>query len=545
MSLGRSIGCMLTALTVTTAASALDQDHQHPATAEKLGTVHLDTSCRAAAQPAFDRALALLHSFEFGAAVQGFKTTLAADPECAMAYWGIALSQWANPFSASLRPPAQLQSGLDAVQQAERAAAKTARERAYIAAASKLFVDFDKIDQRARAVAYEKAMADLAAAYPEDREASVFHALSLAASALPADKTYANQIKAGAILEKIYAEQPDHPGVAHYIIHAYDYPPLADRALDAARRYSEIAPSAPHALHMPSHTFTRVGNWEASIASNTASAAAARRAGSAAEELHATDYLTYAYLQTGQDAAVRKLLESLTELETRLRASAGGGAAPPLAGPFALAAVRARWAIERRDWAAAAALEPRATDFPYTEAMTHFARALGAAHTQALADARRSIAALEQIHDRLTQAKESYWAEQVDLQRQGASAFLAMAEGKSAEALQLMRAAADREDATEKNVVTPGAIAPARELLGDMLLAMNQPGQAIKEFQSTLQREPNRFRAIYGAAKAASLAGDRATAVRFYTQLLKQCERGDTPGRPELVEARRAANVPR
>jgi hypothetical protein len=457
-----------------------------------------------------------------------------------MAHWGIALARWGNPFAAVLRQPPQLQQGLDAISHAQQATTATRREREYIAAAAKLYVNSDTTDQRTRVVAYSQAMEQLAAAYPSDREASIFYALSLAASALPTDKTYANQLKAGAILEKLYAEQPDHPGIAHYIIHSYDVPPLADHALDAARSYAKIAPSAPHALHMPSHTFTRVGAWQESIDTNLLSAAEARRTGATAEELHAMDYMTYAYLQTGQDHAVQELMKTLADVNKRLDINAVGSAAPGSAGIFATAAIPVRWALEHRDWPAAAKLEAASTPFPYAEAMTHFARALGAAHTGALVPARASIDALQQIHDRLAQAGEAYWAEQVEIEREGASAFVALAEGKTDEAVRTMRGAAAREDATEKNAVTPGPVAPARELLGDLLIELKQPAAALCEYQATLEKEPNRFRAVYGAARAAALAGDQQTAKTMYAKLLSVCVKADQPGRPELAEARTA-----
>jgi tetratricopeptide (TPR) repeat protein len=529
--------CAVATATATPAFTTQELGHRLMA-GERLGAVHFATSCEAGVQPQFDRAMALLHSFEFAAAIDGFSDTLRADPACGIAAWGLALSQWGNPFLASLRPVTQLAQGLGTVQRARQIGAKTERERAYINAAATLYVDYGTTDQHARQVAYAQAMGQLADAYPEDREASIFYALSLAASAPPSDKTYANQLKAGAILERIFVEQPDHPGVAHYIIHSYDVAPLADRALVAARRYASIAPSAPHALHMPSHTFTRVGAWQESIDANTASGTAARREGATAEELHATDYLTYAYLQTGQDAAAQRLVEGLPEIAARFDPSTVGSAAPGVAGIFALAAIPARWALERRDWEAAAALEPHPSAFPFTDATTYFARALGAAHTGALGRARASVDALQQLRDRLVGANETYWAEQVDIEREGSAAFLALAEGRSAEALALMRSAARREDATEKSAITPGPIAPARELLGEMLLDLHEPASALTEFRATLKREPNRFRAVYDLAKAARLAGDVATARATFGQLLTICERADRPGRPELVEAR-------
>jgi len=431
-----------------------------------------------------------------------------------------------------------VQQGLTAIEQARKMNAKTDRERDYIEAAAILFTDAATKDQRTRVVAYEQAMAKLAAKYPDDREASIFWALSLTASALPTDKTYANQLKAGAILEKLYPLEPDHPGITHYIIHSYDVPALADKAVAAAHRYAKIAPAAPHALHMPSHTFTRVGAWQDSIDTNIASADAARKANARGEELHAMDYMTYAYLQTGQDKAVQTMLTKIPEIAAVFDPTKVQGAAPGSAGIFALAAMPARWALERRDWKTAASLQPSPSQFPHTEAITYFARALGASHTGALDDARASVTALQQISDKLAAANEAYWAEQVRIQHDGAAAFLALAEGRKDEAVKLMTEAAVREDATEKNAVTPGPIAPARELLGEMLLEMKRPADALREFQATMKKEPNRFRAVYGAAKAASLAGDKASARKYYADLLKIAAKADTPGRPELAEAR-------
>jgi hypothetical protein len=484
--------------------------------------------------------VALLHSFEFSDAINAFNETLRADPSCAMAHWGIAVSRWGNPFGVGIRPAAQLRQGLEAIEQAGRTGEPTERERAYVAAASRLYADFERLDQPTRVRSYEQAMADLAAKYPADREASIFWALALTAAAPPADKTYANQLKAGEILERLFPEHPDHPGIAHYIIHSYDLPPLAAKALDAARRYAQIAPSAPHALHMPSHTFTRVGSWQESIDTNIASAASARRAESTGEELHAMDYQMYAYLQTAQDRQAQNLMNGLPQVAARFDPAVPRGAAPSSAGFFALAAIPARWTLERRAWNEAARLEPRASAFPYTEALTYFARALGASRTGDLASARAAIQALEQIRSRLAQANEAYWAEQVEIQRRGAAAWLALAEKRADEALETMRAAAEMEDGTEKSAVTPGPIAPARELLGEMLLELNRPAEALREFQATLTREPERFRALYGAARAASRAGDSATARRYYTQLVNICERGDS-SRRELAESRRAA----
>ncbi|HKE31066.1 MAG TPA: hypothetical protein VKD65_05020, partial [Candidatus Angelobacter sp.] len=311
------------------------------------------------------------------------------------------------------------------------------------------------------------------------------------------------------------------------------------RALLAAQRYSKIAPDAPHALHMPSHTFTRVGYWQDSIDGNLAAATAAKREGQTAEELHALDYQAYAYLQTAQDEGARRLVESLPEVASRFNPKTViSGAAPPSAGYFALAAIPARYALERRDWKAAANLEVRETSVPYTDAMTHFARGLAAAHLGDSETARASQEALTRIHERLAQANEHYWAQQVEIQRRAVAAWLALAEGHAEDALREMRAAADLEDGTEKSAVTPGPLLPARELLGEMLIQMNQPGAALEQFEATLKREPNRFRALYGAARAAHLKGDEAASRRYFRDLLMVCERADKPGRKEMAEAR-------
>jgi hypothetical protein len=518
---------------------AAGQEHEHgSASAEHLGTVSFATSCGAAAQPRFDRAVALLHSFEFAAAIQGFEAAGTEDPSCAIASWGVALASWGNPFAAGQKTPAQIRRGQDAVDRARRAGARTEREREYVAAVAELYRDPESRDQQTRVVAYRDAMAVLAAGHADDMEAQIFYALALAQAVPPTDKTYADLLKAGAILEGLFATHPDHPGLAHYIIHSYDVPPLAPRALDAARRYAQIAPSAPHALHMPSHTFTRMGYWQESIDTNIASAAAARRDGATAEELHATDYQTYAYLQTAQDTAAKRLVDSLPEMAARFDPDAVGSAAPGVAGVFALAAIPARWALERREWGEAARLEPHPSRFPQTEAMTYFARALGAAHLGDRAATKAAADSLQQLRDRLTTAAESYWAGQVEIERRIAGAWLARAEGRTADALSEIRAAAEMEDATEKNAMTPGPIAPARELLGEMLLDAGQPGPALREFEATLQKEPDRYRALAGAARAAVEAGDRPAATRHYGRLLKVCERADAPGRKELVEAR-------
>jgi hypothetical protein len=437
-----------------------------------------------------------------------------------MAHWGIALGRWTNPMSVGNRAPPLLAQGRQASDAATRlAAGATERERGYIAAVARLYDDYEHVDQRTRVVAYEHAMADLVARQPADTEAKIFHAISLVAAALPTDKSYANQRRAGAILEQLWSAQPNHPGLAHYIIHSYDVPALAPLAAPAARRYADIAPAAAHALHMPSHTFTRLGLWQASIRTNQRSAEAAMRDSSLAEVLHASDYLAYAYLQLRRDSAAGAVLDGLPALAARFDPTAVTGAAPGSAGVFALAAIPARHALERRAWTEAASLVPTTSAFPYAEAMTYFARALGSAHLGRLAAARGAVDSLAAIHERLRARGESYWAEQAAIERLGAQAWLDLAEGRRAEALAHMREAAAREDATEKSAVTPGPLAPARELLGDMLMELGRPADALTEYRRTMAKEPKRYRTLDGARRAASAAGDRTAAAIYASEL--------------------------
>jgi hypothetical protein len=527
------------AILLTMVASCIAQEHQH-AKGEKLGVVHFATSCNAKAQNEFDRAVALLHSFQFSRAIEGFDAALKEDAACGIAYWGIALSDWSNPFAPGIKDQSQLQAGRESVERGEAMGAKTERERAYLAAAGKLYGDYENTPQRARLLAYRDAMREVVAKYPEDHEAQIFYALAITASEDPADKTYAGRLKAGAILEKLFEEEPDHPGLAHYIIHTYDVPALAQRALVAARRYSEIAPDTPHALHMPSHTFTRTGYWQESIDSNVAAAAAARREGQTAEELHASDYEIYAYLQTGQDQAARRIVDSLPEISSRFDPKAVlSGAGGPSVGYFALAAIPARYALERQDWHQATKLAVRETAFPHTDALTWFARGLGAARLGQAPTAYEAAAALQQIRARLSSAGENYWALQVQIQELAVRAWSALAEGNKEAALRQMKSAAELEDGTEKSAVTPGPLAPSRELLGEMLLEMKEPAQALDQFEATLVNEPGRFRALYGAARAAQLSRNSKESHRYFGQLLKVCAGADKPERAEIAQARR------
>jgi tetratricopeptide (TPR) repeat protein len=492
------------------AATLPAQQHAHQAGADRLGTVHFPTSCRSVTTQRFDRAIALLHSFEFRDAIRGFEEVLAADSTCAMAWWGIALSRWNNPMAPMVRTQAQLESGRAAAAQATRLAARaSARERGYASAIAELFAESHGTNQQARVEAYERAMERVAAENPDDPEARIFHAIAIVGAALPSDKSYARQLKAGAMLEAMFARQPDHPGLAHYIIHGYDVPALAGKAAEAARRYADIAPDAAHALHMPSHTFTRIGMWKGSVETNLRSKAVATRTGSIAEALHASDYAVYAYLQMRDTSAAHAILLELPGLAARFDPKAVTGAAPGSAGVFALAAMPARYALERRAWAEAASLPLTPSDVPYADAVTHFARALGAARLGDTATARASVAALLLLRDKLIAMRDSYWAEQVEIQRLGAAAWLEFAAGRRDSAIAAMRRAAEREDATEKAAVTPGPIAPARELLADMLLAAGRTAEALTEYRSALKREPNRYWSMRGVHDAETALGRR------------------------------------
>jgi tetratricopeptide (TPR) repeat protein len=511
------------------AAQALaHEEHQHSAAApEKVGTVHFSISCNAEVQQPFEHAVALLHSFWFQEANKGFISVTAMDPDCAMGYWGIAMSLWyplwEHPSEATLKQ------GWAAVEKAKSVSAKTDRERDYIAAIETFYKDVDTLDHRTRVLAYEKAMEHVSLRYPEDREAAVFYALALNATALPTDKTYANQKKAGAILEKIFVEQPDHPGVAHYIIHSYDNPSLASRALPAARSYAKIAPSVPHALHMPSHIFTQLGLWQESIESNRASAAAAKDHGLLRDRLHAMQYLMYAYLQSGREVEAKRVLDELNaigEVESANRGTA-----------HAFAMIPALYALERRQWSEAAALQPRSSGVPSAEAITYFARALGAARSGNPAQARADVKKLQSLHDATSRTKEAYRPDYVEIQRRAAAAWLAFAEGKNDEALRLMRSAADLEDSSGAIATMATPLLPAHELLGDLLLELNEPAQALREFETALQMSPHRFNGLSGAARAAQLTGDSEKARTYYTQLVSLCDHADST-RTELAEAR-------
>jgi tetratricopeptide (TPR) repeat protein len=493
---------------------------------QKLGTVHFATSCNETAQRRFDRAMRYQHSFWYSESGDIYQEALKADPECAIAYWGIALSLLSNPHSPV--PAPNLPLGLSAIEKAKATGARTQRERDYIDALAAMYVDYDKTPHQVRVQSYLKAMEALAAKYPDDDEAQIFYAITLNVAASPADKTYANQLKGAAILEPIWQRQPRHPGIAHYLIHLYDYPPIAAKGLPAALLYSKIAPNAPHAQHMPSHIFTRVGYWKESVTANSASVQAAKAGHELGDQLHGQDYLVYAYLQLCQDRDARAVVDEVSAAQPEPEAFAAA---------FAMAASPARYMVERGDWIGAANLEIRPSKFPHVMAITHFARAIGAARSGNSAAAKADAAKLAEIRDGLREAKNAYWAGQVDVQQQAANAWILYADGQYDEALKAMSSAADAEDRTEKAPVTPGSLAPARELYGVMLLDHGMAKEALAAFEATMAKEPNRFNGYVGAAKAAQALGDIVKAKATYEKLVGLAAGSDS-GRPTLAAAK-------
>lgn len=495
---------------------------------QQLGNVHFQTSCNEVAQRRFDRAMRYQHSYWFSMAKEIFEDALKADPTCAIAQWGVALSLVDNPHNAI--PRSNLAPGLAAMQEAKAMNAKTERERDYIGALMLMYADHDKLSHRQRIRAYVKAMEVLAAKYPNDDEAQVGYAIALNTSADPNDKTYVQQTKGAAILESISLRQPKHPGVTHYLIHLYDYPETAAKGLDAANRYANVAPTAPHAQHMPSHIYTRVGYWQQSIDSNIASVKAAKAEKSVGNYLHAQDYMVNAHLQLGQDKQALAVLEDMKQ--------ANNFNPNVLPGNYALAASPARYAVERGDWSGAAQLEIRTNAFNHVMAISHFARALGAARSGKPDAAKADIAKLAELGDKLREAKDAYWSEIVDIQRQIAIAWVFHAEGKFDDALKTMSAAADAEDKTKISGVSPGSLAPARELYGFMLLDRGMAQEALAAFEATKAKEPNRFRSYAGAAVAAEKLGDKATARTNYEKLIALTATADRD-RPEVVAAKK------
>lgn len=504
---------------------------------EELGTVRLPAPCSDSATPQLRRGLALLHHMTYEAAREAFATAAEAEPDCALAYWGQAMTLihplWSDPPSAE-----GFERGRELVEKGRAVEGTSEREEAYLGAVGAYFETGRSSDETPNLAAFAEAWKQVHERYPEDPEATLFHALSHLAMADPADKTYAKQRHAGALARGVLERIPDHPGGHHYAIHAYDYPGLADEALPVARSYGEIAPEVPHALHMAAHIFTRLGYWDENIAWNERSARAARQhpadGAVSMHLLHAMDYLAYAHLQRAEDAEAEAVARALQALDPPLQ--------PHIGTAYTLAAVPARLALERQRWAEAAALEPRQPEgfpwdrFPAIEAITHFARALGAARSGKPEAARPALEALARLRDRAAETS-GYWADQVEIQRLAALAWTQYAEGRKDEALETMRAAAEKEAATEKHPVTPGEVLPARELLGSMLLELGRHEEARAPYEAALERSPRRFNALYGAGRAAERAGDAQVATQYYRELLDLTgEEGS--GRDRLAHAR-------
>jgi len=519
-------------------ASLSAQAHDHAA--GRLGRVTFPVSCAGEAPHRFERAMAVLHSFWWEEGGPAFQRVLAADSTCAMAHWGLALTAWGNPFLGG-PTGAALEAGARAAERAAQLGAPTARERGFLAAAAALYRDHATVRGPVRLRVYSDTMARVYADHPDDPEVAIYYALSLVATASPTDTTFARQKQAAAILNPLFARFPDHPGLAHYIIHSNDSPKLASLGLGAARRYAQIAPSAPHAQHMPSHIFIRLGLWDETIAANQRSfqagvdyARAQKLPGVAPEQLHALDYMVYGYLQEGRDSAARATVAMALALATTLGNDA-------LLANYNRVAMEARLPLERGDWAAAARLPVRATgQNGIGAALGHFTRGIGAARSGDTTLARAEVAALAAIEAALAGQPGYNWSRIVGIKRQAAAAWLALALGDTAGALREAAAAAAVEDVTEKHPVTPGELLPARELEADLLLALGRYAQARAAYRTTLEREPGRARSVYGAARAADLAGERDAAQAGYREFLRLMERADGD-RPELEMARRDA----
>ncbi len=496
---------------------------------DKLGTVHFPVSCKAPAQNLMERGVALLHHMTYSGARKVFEAARAADPDCALAYWGIAMT-YIHPLWPDNPTQEQIILGQNLIKLAKTQGKKTGREHAYIAALDAYYGKGGR-DHRTRLGDFQKTWAKVYHDFPNDLEAASFYALAHMAMAKSTDKSYQKQKEAGAIAEKVLVTIPDHPGAHHYIIHAYDSPPLAQRALEVARNYGKVAPDVPHALHMPTHIFTRLGLWQDSIDWNRRSAAAAWRNKVNGEITmhypHALDYLAYAYLQQARDEKAKEILDGILSLSGPFYDLNAESAA------YALAAIPARYRLERQQWEAAAKLKPRnPASFPWSdrfaayEAITHFSRALGAARSGNPAVVQRSIVELEKRHD-IVKKKSAYWANQVEIQKISAQAWLAFAQRKQMEALRLMKRAAEIETSTDKSPTTPGEILPARELLGDMFLELDKPGEALQAYEAELTRSPNRFNSLYGAGRAAELTRDRKKAKAYYQNLLDVAPKAD------------------
>ena len=508
------------------------EDHHHALTEEEVGSVHFPTSCRTELHGSFNGAVALLHSFQYEQARQAFAEIVRQDPQCAMAEWGVAMSHYHGMWDNG-----DLAAGRVALEKAKQVGAgnpkTTARETAYIGALAEIYREDDK-GIAAHAQAFEQKMGTLQAAYPEDNEAAIFHALSLAITAPKTDKTFANQRKCGEILEPIFAKLPHHPGVAHYIIHCYDNPVLAEKGLGAARMYARIAPASAHANHMPSHLFTRVGSWDESISSNlksaelAAAAEATSKNGEARDQrLHAMDYLEYAYLQSGRVSKAKEVIEEMTSLPTVTGLT--------LTGDYALAAMPARNAIELGKWEQASQLRPRENSVAWAEAITWAAIGIGSARSGNLERAGQAESKLGVLRDAIAKQNNSYWSNQVEVERREVAAWIAEKNGKTPDALQLARSAAELEESMDKAAVTPGSVTPGREVLAELFLVEHHPKESLAEYESVLKIAPNRFAALYGAATAAEEVGDASAAANYFRKLT-QVAVGEE--RPELKIAR-------
>jgi hypothetical protein len=508
------------------AAGAVQSHEDHGAT--HVGRVKFASTCDPKVQPLLETGVAMLHSFWFGAGEKTFREVLVQDPSCTVAYWGVAALLMSNPLAGQGPTAAAAATAQAAIDAGRATPPKSQRERDYLEAVAAYYQDFSSRSERARQEARSKAFEALAARYPDDDEARIFSALYIAGTQAQSDQTYAAYRKAAAALEPQFIKYPDHPGVAHYLIHSYDAPPIARDGLPAARRYASIAPDAPHALHMPSHIFTRVGAWEDSAATNRRAAEVARQSGEIDQVYHAGDYSVYAYLQLGRDGDARRTMEATMKVPPASAAQAI---------PYAAAAMPARYAMERGAWKEAMQLNPQPSKLPFADALTYYARALGAARSGDVAAAEKDAAELARLHKALEDANNTYWATEVQIQQLAVAGWIAHAQGKHDDALRSMTAAADLEDKNEKHIVTPGRIVPARELLGEMLLDLKQPGPALKEFEASQQREPNRFRGYWGAARAAEAAGDKRKAAEYYARLAELGKTSDSQ-RPELARAR-------
>ena len=491
---------------------------------DKLGKVTFPISCDPAVQSEFDSGVAMLHSYWFNTAGKVFKTVAQRDPGCAMAYWGIAMDLLGNTLAS---PPQakDAQAAWEALEKARAIGAKTQRERDWIEAISAYYRDYDKLPLGTRLAAYNRAMEAMARDYPDDFEVKVFYALTLQASASKKDVTYAAQLKSAAILEELYARNPQHPGVSHFLIHAFDYPPLAAKGVPAARRYAGIAPAVPHARHMPSHIYSMVGLWEESIASNMAALEIQP------DYYHAYDFSVYAALQLGQDARAKAMMEKAVNTPVR-------GDRPPGAGNFtALAAMPARYALERGEWSAASVLPVATTQFPFADSLSRFARGLGMARGGDLAGAQREIEAMDALRATLQKTDQSFWADRTEEQMLAVSAWIALARGDKAHAEKVMRAAAAAEDGSVKSVLMENRLYPLRELLAELLLESGEPAAALKEYEAAVEAYPNRYRGLYGAARAAQAAGEKRKAADYFGRFLALSKDADA-SRTEVARAK-------